>query len=327
MTKNIKAVIHFMHWLLETKVLLAVLIMVIALVYVGSIDQASHKSSTSSADKYVQVFGSGYTTQYGITTASSLNIRTGAGVNYSSVGNFKKGTNVVMLGKTNNFYKITYAGNTRYISAQYVKITTKPKLLIEKIKNKGNAKQAIVVTTSSYSNVNSTITTFENVNGVWKQIASFAGNVGSKGFIYNKVEGDGHSPIGIFSLGTAFGRYANPGTSMEYRVSTTNDYWVDDSKSSLYNTWQKGPVSGRWNSAEKMYIPQYNYGFVINYNTAKRIPGKGSGIFFHVWSGAGHGTAGCTATSQANVINTLEWLKPSKSPIIIEGPMSEVLKM
>lgn len=327
MLKNIKSVTHFIQGLLGTKLLLAVLIMIIALVYVGGIDQANYKSSTSSADKYVQVFGSVYTTQYGITTASSLNIRTGAGLNYSSVGTLKKGTNVVMIGKTNNFYKITYAGNIRYISAQYVKITTKPKLLIEKIKNKGNAKQAIVVTTSGYSIVNATITTFENVNGIWRQIASFAGNVGSKGFIYNKVEGDGHSPIGIFSLGTAFGRYANPGTSMTYRKSTTNDYWVDDSKSSLYNTWQKGPVSGRWNSAEKMYIPQYNYGFVINYNTAKRIPGKGSGIFFHVWSGAGHGTAGCTATSQTNVINTLKWLKPSKGPIIIEGPISEVLKM
>ena len=260
-------------------------------------------------------------------SASSLNIRTGAGVNYTSIGTMKKGINVVMIGKSNNFYKIIYAGKTRYISAQYVKITTKPKLRIEKIKNKGNAKQAIVVTTSGYSNVNATITTFENVNGIWRQVSSFVGNVGNKGFIYNKAEGDGRSPIGIFSLGTAFGRYSNPGTSMTYRRSTTNDYWVDDSRSSLYNTWQKGPISGRWKSAEKMYIPQYNYGFVINYNTVKRIPGKGSGIFFHVWSGAGHGTAGCIATSQANVINTLKWLKPSKSPIIIEGPVSEVLKM
>ena len=262
--------------------MLAALIMVIALVYVGGIDQSNNKNSTSSTTKYVQIFSSAYKTQYGITTASSLNIRTGAGANYTTIGTMKKGTNVVVIGKANNFYKITYGANTRYISAQYVKITTKPKLLIEKIKNKGNAKQAIVVTTSSYSNVNATITTFESVNGVWRQVSSFVGNVGNKGFIYNKVEGDGRSPIGIFSLGTSFGRYANPGTSMTYRKSTTNDYWVDDSSSSLYNTWQKGPVRGRWKSAEKMYIPQYNYGFVINYNTVKRTPGKGSGIFFHV---------------------------------------------
>ena len=80
-------------------------------------------------------------------------------------------------------------------------------------------------------------------------------------------------------------------------------------------------------SAENMYIPQYNYGFVINYNTANRIPGKGSAIFFHVWSGPGQGTAGCTATAQNNVISILNWLNPSKNPVIIEGPMSEVIKM
>jgi len=323
----IKLLKRFKQCSLREKVFLATMIMIIALVYVGGIENANYNSSTSSANKYVQVLGSVYTTQYGTTKASSLTVRTGAGVNYSSVGTMKRGTNVVMIGLTNNFYKITYAGKTRYISAQYVKITPKPKLLIDKIKNKGNTKQAIVVTTSSYSNVNATITTFENVNGIWKQIASFPGNIGRNGFIFHKVEGDGRSPAGIFSLGTTFGRYSNPGTSMAYRRSTTNDFWVDDIKSSLYNTWQNGPVSGRWTSAEKMYIPQYNYGFVINYNTAKRVPGKGSGIFFHVWSGSGHGTAGCTATAQTNVINTLKWLNPSKNPIIIEGPMSEVLNM
>jgi L,D-peptidoglycan transpeptidase YkuD (ErfK/YbiS/YcfS/YnhG family) len=128
-------------------------------------------------------------------------------------------------------------------------------------------------------------------------------------------------------LGTAFGRYANPGTAMTYRQSNTNDYWVDDSQSAFYNTWQIGPVNNRWNSAEKMYIPLYNYGVVINYNTVERVPGKGSAIFFHIWTGPGSPTAGCIATSQTNVINVLKWLKPSKNPIIIEGPMSEVLKM
>lgn len=203
----------------------------------------------------------------------------------------------------------------------------KPELLIDKINGKGNAEQAIVVTANSSSSVSVIITTFEKSNGTWRQVASFSGNIGRTGFTYNKVEGDGHSPIGIFSLGTAFGRYANPGTAMRYRQSTTNDFWVDDVNSSLYNTWQVGPASGRWNSAEKMYIPSYNYGFVINHNTTSRTPGKGSAIFFHVWSGPGNGTAGCTSTSSDNVIRTLKWLNPSKSPIIIQGPMSNVINM
>jgi L,D-peptidoglycan transpeptidase YkuD (ErfK/YbiS/YcfS/YnhG family) len=204
---------------------------------------------------------------------------------------------------------------------------SKSELLVEKIKGKGDAEQAIVVTTNGFGSVNATITTYENSNGVWKQVHSYDGNIGKAGFTYNKVEGDGHSPIGVFSLGTAFGRYSNPDTSINYKQSTTNDFWVDDVNSPLYNTWQKGPIDGRWNSAEKMYIPQYDYGFVINYNTSSRVPGKGSAIFFHVWSGYGHGTAGCTATAEANVISILKWLNPSKNPVIIEGPLSEVIKM
>lgn len=203
----------------------------------------------------------------------------------------------------------------------------KPQLLIEKIKSKGNSEQAIVVTSSGFGVIQSTITTFEKVNGTWKQIISVPGNVGIRGFAYNKVEGDDHTPIGIFSLGTAFGVNSNPETALGYKACTSNSFWVDDSKSALYNTWQEGPANGRWTSAENMNIVRYTYGFVINYNTAARTPLKGSAIFFHVWSGAGSGTAGCIATSQSNVISILRWLKPSKNPLIIEGPMSEVLKM
>ena len=203
----------------------------------------------------------------------------------------------------------------------------KGQLLIDRIVGKGKSEQAIVVTTSSFACISATIETFENVNGAWRQVNSFPGNIGKNGFTYNKIEGDGHSPIGIFTLGTAFGRYPNPGTSMNYRQSTPNDFWVDDSNSTLYNTWQEGPVNERWNSAENMYIPQYNYAFLINYNTVDRMKGKGSAIFFHVWSGEGTGTGGCTAIAEDNVISILKWLNPSKNPVIIEGPMSEVINM
>ena len=202
-----------------------------------------------------------------------------------------------------------------------------PELFIDKIKGKKNAEQAIIVTTNDFSSVSASIETFEIVNGAWRQVASFTGNIGKNGFAYDKAEGDGHSPIGIFTLGTAFGRYSSPGTSMNYRQCTPNDFWVDDVNSTLYNTWQEGPGSEKWNSAENMYIPPYNYGFVINYNTIKIMPGKGSAIFFHVWSGAGHGTAGCTAIAEENVISILKWLNPSKNPVIILGPMSEVVNM
>ena len=199
--------------------------------------------------------------------------------------------------------------------------------VIDRIAGKAKSQQAIVVTTNGFASSNATIEIFESVNGIWRQVTSFIGTIGKNGFTYNKVEGDGHSPIGIFTLGTVFGKYSNPGTSMNYRQSTPNDFWIDDVNSPLYNTWQEGPANGRWGSAENMYIPQYNYAFVINYNTVERMPGKGSAIFFHVWSEANHGTGGCTSTAQDNVISILKWLDPSKNPVIIEGPASEVVNM
>jgi L,D-peptidoglycan transpeptidase YkuD (ErfK/YbiS/YcfS/YnhG family) len=79
--------------------------------------------------------------------------------------------------------------------------------------------------------------------------------------------------------------------------------WVDDPSSALYNTWQKTSANnGQWNSAERMDIPEYNYGFIINYNTEKRVPAAGSAIFFHVSDGY---TLGCTATSQNRVIDII----------------------
>ena len=149
------------------------------------------------------------------------------------------------------------------------------------------------------------------------------GHIGKYGFTNNKVEGDKKSPTGKYTIGTAFGRKADPGTKLPYRKITSDDVWVDDPKSKLYNTWQsRKATKNQWKSAENMDIPSYTYGFVINYNT-ERTPYKGSAIFFHVGNSY---TLGCTATSQTNVINILKWLDPDKNPVIIQTPVQDLNK-
>lgn len=194
--------------------------------------------------------------------------------------------------------------------------------IADNLKTVGSNNQIILVTTSGYGTSYARIRTFEKINDKFAEILNVSGYIGKYGFAQVMSEGGMSSPRGKFSVGTAFGRYGNPGTRLNFRNITGNDYWVDDPNSSLYNTWQTGPVNGRWNSAEKMNIAAYNYGFVINYNTSERIPGKGSAIFFHVSSGY---TAGCTGTSQENVIKILNWLDPSKNPVIIQCPESELV--
>ncbi|MBM7690741.1 uncharacterized protein YvpB [Peribacillus deserti] len=57
-------------------------------------------------------------------TASSLNVRSGAGTNYSKIGSLPKGSSVQVIQKlSNGWYKISYSGMTGYVSGQYVKST------------------------------------------------------------------------------------------------------------------------------------------------------------------------------------------------------------
>ncbi|TCN04999.1 L,D-peptidoglycan transpeptidase YkuD (ErfK/YbiS/YcfS/YnhG family) [Bacillus sp. BK006] len=257
-------------------------------------------------------------------TASTLNVRSGAGTSYASIGSVTKGQKLSVVSKSGNWYKINYNGRTGYVSSDYVQAsaTASPKLVVDSFKTLGNAQQVILVTADNYDTKSAKIQTFEKVDGKWKQVLTANGVLGQKGFALSKKEGDMESPTGKYTIGTAFGRYANPGTKLPYRKITANDVWVDDSKSSLYNTWQQKPANGRWTSAENMDIPAYDYGFVINYNES-RTPGKGSAIFFHVGTNY---TAGCTATSKEQVVSILKWLNPEKNPVIIQSPVSELDK-
>ncbi|TPF14382.1 hypothetical protein CBE79_25640 [Priestia megaterium] len=277
---------------------------------------------------YVQVSGTGATppaesTTYTV-TASTLNVRSGAGTSYASIGSVTKGQKLSVVSKSGSWYKINYNGRTGYVSSDYVQAsaTASPKLVVDSFKTLGNAQQVILVTADNYDTKSAKIQTFEKVDGKWKQVLTANGVLGQKGFALSKKEGDMESPTGKYTIGTAFGRYANPGTKLPYRKITANDVWVDDSKSSLYNTWQQKPANGRWTSAENMDIPAYDYGFVINYNES-RTPGKGSAIFFHVGTNY---TAGCTATSKEQVVSILKWLNPEKNPVIIQSPVSELDK-
>lgn len=150
-----------------------------------------------------------------------------------------------------------------------------------------------------------TISLHKKTNDLWNQVLITKGNVGLNGITYNKKEGDGKTPAGVYSLGFGFGTAANPGTSIPYRQITNNDYWVDDSNSPYYNQWvNTNEVQCNWSSAEHMasYPTQYNYGIVINYNTSC-TPYKGSAIFLHCPTKSG--TYGCISIPRNSMISIL----------------------
>lgn len=164
---------------------------------------------------------------------------------------------------------------------------------------------------------------FEKNNTVgWflvEPLGMITGFTGRNGISHSKREGDGCTPAGLFKLGYAFGMNEKPETKMKFRKITAESCWIDDPGSRHYNTWIEGKDGADWKSAEYLadYPREYAYAAVIEYNTAERIPGKGSAVFLHCGSKP---TSGCIAMPEQELLKILKWLDPEKQPgILITG--------
>ncbi len=177
---------------------------------------------------------------------------------------------------------------------------------------------------------------FEKINNSWvRQGHIYQINIGKNGLAwgngelenhvkrgFNKQEGDGKAPAGIFSFGSAFGYAKKEEASfikMPYIQSTQTLFCVDDSQSEYYNqVVNNEDVNEDWKSAEDMLRKDdlYKWGIFVNHNTPAVSEG-GSCIFIHIWRGKGKGTAGCTATTEKNILELLRWLDPKKDPKMI----------
>jgi L,D-peptidoglycan transpeptidase YkuD (ErfK/YbiS/YcfS/YnhG family) len=145
-------------------------------------------------------------------------------------------------------------------------------------------------------------------------------DVGRSGLSAGKVEGDGSTPIGTFSIGpTIYGIASNPGVAYSYHRVVCGDWWDEAPASPEYNHFVHVPCGtappfGGDSEALWKIEPQYDYFAVISYNSSPVIPGRGSAIFLHV-SGSGS-TAGCVSIATSQLLRTLRWLRPSEHPEI-----------
>jgi L,D-peptidoglycan transpeptidase YkuD (ErfK/YbiS/YcfS/YnhG family) len=196
-------------------------------------------------------------------------------------------------------------------------------LLVQQLKDVGNAQQVVIVTSSSWSTDVATLQTFEKDLGVWRAVLpAMAANIGRAGFSADKHEGDLKTPAGKYGFGTMFGQLASPGVKFPYRVADSQSVWVDDPSSKYYNTWQENAALSGEHLAAAGFKTAYAYAVDIAYNTSPVVPGKGSAIFLHVSTNGG--TAGCVSISQPNLLKVLRWLDPARAPIIVMGPTSVV---
>lgn len=146
-----------------------------------------------------------------------------------------------------------------------------------------------------------------------------------------KREGDGKTPVGIFSVDMVFG-YATPDKAafvkLPYLMVEARHFCVDDPESRHYNRIVDSNVVAEkdWISAEEMLRKDglYLWGIVPGYNTRHVEPGGGSCIFLHLWRSPDSPTEGCTAMEQSDMESLLCWLDPARSPVLVQGTVHEL---
>lgn len=187
----------------------------------------------------------------------------------------------------------------------------------------GSSSQAILVEVRDPSSFSAMVHMVEKQNGAWQNAYPPCDAViGRNGLAPPgmKREGDGRTPSGVFSLGTAFGYEPSLAVKWPYRQATPDDLWVDDPRADDYNRWvKKGETKAVSFERLRREDDLYRYGLVVEYNTNPVVKGLGSAIFFHLWKGRTEPTAGCVAMPEKDMLRLLRWLDPAANPIVIMG--------
>jgi D-alanyl-D-alanine dipeptidase len=197
-----------------------------------------------------------------------------------------------------------------------------------------DCKQLVIVVGENEESTTGSLRRFERRKNEWKQIGEpHAVNLGRTGLAwgkglhmkrpgYQKQEGDGKSPAGIFRFGDAFGYAPAEEVSfkMKYLPVSEMQICVEDSTSRYYNQIvDETAVQKDWESRESMLRKdeQYKWGIFVKHNLPAE-PGSGSCIFFHLWRAPGSPTLGCTAMTEENLLALMRWLDPMKKPLLVQ---------
>ena len=145
----------------------------------------------------------------------------------------------------------------------------------------------------------------------------FKCSIGKKGLKLKKKEGDNCTPKGNFKIGKVYyrpDRVNKPETILKTKTITKNMGWCDDPHNKNYN---KEIVLNKKNTGEILFRKDnaYDILIVIEYNTNKTKPFKGSAIFIHLTKNYGP-TKGCIALKKNDLLVLLKIIK-KKSKIKI----------
>jgi L,D-peptidoglycan transpeptidase YkuD (ErfK/YbiS/YcfS/YnhG family) len=187
-----------------------------------------------------------------------------------------------------------------------------------------DSRQLITVEAASVRTTYATTRLWRRSGECWVSAGGpYAARAGRNGLRENRREGDGTTPIGMFSIGrTMYGNEPNPGVKYRYRHIRCGDWWVEDPSSPAYNTFQRIGCGRR--PPFRVTTPDmskdrhaYAYLAVVEFNMNPVVPGRGSGIFLHVQRG--NATNGCVSLRRAALLRVIRWLSPAAAPRIVIG--------
>lgn len=132
-------------------------------------------------------------------------------------------------------------------------------------------------------------------------------SIGRGGFIADKREGDGGTPMQPMRLvggGFRVGRTPRPNVPFDMIPIGPTAIWSDDSLDPNYN--QQINQRNYKFSHESLYRSDPLYDLVLHtdHNYPRATPRMGSAIFVHQWRKPRHPTEGCIAFSRSN----LQWI-------------------
>jgi len=139
----------------------------------------------------------------------------------------------------------------------------------------------------------------------------FKCSIGKNGLKTQKREGDSCTPKGNFKIGKVYyrsDRVRKPETRLKTKIIRKNMGWCNDPYSRNYN---KEISLNKKNKGEKLFRSDgvYDILIVIEYNTKKIIPLKGSAIFIHLTKNYST-TQGCIALNKNDLLILLKIIKP-----------------
>ncbi|WLQ42071.1 L,D-transpeptidase family protein [Streptomyces laculatispora] len=171
-------------------------------------------------------------------------------------------------------------------------------------------RQVFVVTGESPDSSRSTavLYTRDGPAADWRATAPWAAHNALNGWTAEHWEGDLRSPVGVYTLTAAGGRFDPPSTVFPYDLSP--DFKVEG------EGFHGEPLEG-----------SFDYVIAIDYN---RLPGtspldhtrplgteRGGGIWIHVDHGGP--TQGCVSISEDRMKELLSLLDPAKDPVVVMG--------